>query len=607
MSDLLFLKPHNHASIYTIKNSLFDFIISQSIYNTNQTIYNESKESCLHFFMKKIKIPAYRQGKKKQKIGSNKKILFVSIALSLIVVFGFFIRIWNLETIPPGLQYDEAYNGLDALKASQTKKYLLFYPDNNGREGLYINIVSFSLDIFGVNNFGVRFASAVFGILTVLGFFFLARELRLSWISSLLGTFMLSFSFWHLNFSRIVYRGIMAPFLLVWIFFFFYKGLRTKKYYYFILSGFLTGVGFHTYISFRVVPLIFAILSVFLVLLNVNFFKKYWKSALIFVASAIVAALPLFVYFSAHQADFSGRSSAVSVFNAPDMSFSQALSKSMLYHLGAFFIYGDPNQRHNHNSLPLLPTVWGILFAFGFIISFKEIVFTIIGKFRKTGSCRLCHASILGQSIFWVMLIPGVLSIEGIPHALRIIGVIPGVFLIATIPFEYILKMYHRLQNSKFISYKLWRWTILKISMGGLIITILLTGLSQVYLYFSVWANEPKTADSLERELFDLGKTTKKFPKKQHNFLVVSSEVGIFNNHKDSSLKTAEFSGYPAIQDYFFYHPIEGLSQIPCKDTRIIFQKSDKWLRNQYREKCPTLLFEEVTPQNGLHSFWVMH
>ena len=193
----------------------------------------------------------------------SKKTFALIVVVSIILIFGTFFRIWQLNTIPPGLQYDEAYNGLDALKASQTNEYRLFYPDNNGREGLYINVVSLFLDLFGVNNFGVRFVSAVFGSLTLLGFFFLARELRLSWLSAIMGTFMMAFSFWHLNFSRIVYRGIMAPFLLVWIFFFFYRGLRTKKYYNFILSGLLTGIGFHTYISFRIAPLIFIIICFF--------------------------------------------------------------------------------------------------------------------------------------------------------------------------------------------------------------------------------------------------------------------------------------------------------------------------------------------------------
>lgn len=546
-------------------------------------------------------------GKTKTKKSTiNKKILLVSVLIGIIIALGIFFRIWQLNTIPPGLQYDEAYNGIDALKAKESGTYRLFYPENNGREGLYINVVSVFLGIFGVDNFGVRFASAIFGSLTLIGFFFMARELRLSWLSTVLGTFMMSFSFWHLNFSRIVYRGIMAPMLLVWIFFFFYRGLRTKKSYHFIISGLLTGIGFHTYISFRIVPLIFIILVLFLVLLNSKFFKSYWKSALLFIFSAAVAAAPLFIYFSRHPDDFTGRSGAVSVFNAPEMSFPQALSKSIIFHMGSFFVFGDPNQRHNHNAMPLLPAAWAVFFAFGFILSFKEIILTIIGKFKKTRSCRLCHPSILGQSIFWVMLIPGIMSIEGIPHALRIIGAIPGVFLITIIPFEYLLKVYNKLKNSRFLSFKLWRWTVLKISMAGLIITIILSGISQIYLYFGVWAKEPKTAESLERELFDLGKTIKEIPLKKNNIVIVSQEVGIFEENNESSLKTTEFAGYPKTKELTFYHPFEGIAKAPCEDSLIIFQKSDLWLRNQYKQKCNELSLVQYIPQNGLHSFWIL-
>ncbi len=55
---------------------------------------------------------------------------------------GFFLRVYSLETVPPGLQYDEAHNGLDGLKAWQEGDFKVFYPQNNGREGLYINLVA---------------------------------------------------------------------------------------------------------------------------------------------------------------------------------------------------------------------------------------------------------------------------------------------------------------------------------------------------------------------------------------------------------------------------------------------------------------------------------
>ena len=167
--------------------------------------------------------------------------------------------------------------------------------------------------------------------------------------------------------------------------------MRKKNGWLIAISGLLTGLGFHTYISFRVVPLIFIIVVFFNLIFQKNFFKDYWKKAIIFIFSTIITLSPIALYFIQHQGDLVGRSSSVSVFNAPNMSFAQAFGKSLIYHIGAFFIHGDPNQRHNHGALPLLPATWSILFGLGMIVSLKEIVENIIKKIDFELCANLCY------------------------------------------------------------------------------------------------------------------------------------------------------------------------------------------------------------------------
>lgn len=530
--------------------------------------------------------------------------------LFLILAAGIFFRVWQLDSIPPGLQYDEAYNGVDGIKAFENNDYKVFYKDNNGREGFYINAVGLSLKVFGVNNFSLRLTSAIFGILTLVGFFFLIRELKLSRLSSLLGTLMISFSFWHINFSRTTYRGIMVPFLIVWIFYFFFKGLKVKSFkkscWYFILSGALTGLGFHSYISFRVLPLILFILLVFFIIIKKDFIKKQWKNALVFLFSMLLAALPIFIYFYQNPADFTGRSDSVSIFNDPERTFFHSFSVSLGSHLNAFLLAGDTNQRHNHDSLPLLPTVWSIFFVMGFVISLKEIIVSFINRIKKKEPTRLFEISILGQSIFWVMLIPGVLSIEGIPHALRIIGVIPAAFLIAVLPFEYILSLYQKIKKSSLIKLKPWRWKILNISIVGLILIVVTSGFIQSATYFNAWAKDQRTADSFERKLYDLGQLTKNIDRKEHNFIITAEEIYISSDNKESSLKTTEFASYPEIKEFVFWHPFDALKKTTCENALYVFQDADEWLVEQFQKKCPHLKSEKITPEKGLYEFWVI-
>ena len=60
-------------------------------------------------------------------------------AVVLIFLVAAFLRFQNLALLPPGLYPDEAMNGNNVLEASKTGNWKVFYPANNGREGLFIN------------------------------------------------------------------------------------------------------------------------------------------------------------------------------------------------------------------------------------------------------------------------------------------------------------------------------------------------------------------------------------------------------------------------------------------------------------------------------------
>ncbi len=548
-----------------------------------------------------------------------KEKIFFGFLWGLVILLGVFLRFYNLENIPPGLQYDEAYNGLEGLKAWQTRNFKIFYPENNGREGLYINLVGIAEGFLGVSNFSVRFISALIGSSTLIIFYFLLRKLSFNRYIALLGVFLMSFSFWHLGFSRIVYRAIFVPFFLIISSLFFFEGIKSiqnknslkKICFLFALSGIMLGLGFHTYIAFRIAPLIFLIILSFVFILNSrNFFKNYWLPLSVFIITAVLSILPLFVYFLKNPADLTNRSNAISVFNAPNMSFSKAFATSFFAHIFSFFFFGDPNQRHNFNNQPLLPPAWSILMAIGFFISLKIIVNNLIARIRKKKkkSSKFFYASLLSQSIFWIMLTPGILSIEGIPHSLRIIGTIPAVFVFILIPFQYLLKIFQKINSSpERLQLKPLRFKILKISAFGIIFTTLTSGILQSTTYFILWANNQETKIAFEKELFDFGKLIKELPLKENNFAILSPEIYISSDHKKTSLKTSHFSGYPKIDLLQFYYPQEALEKIPCENTLLIFQKEDFELLEKFQKKCPEMKMILKTPQRGNYSFWVMY
>src|SRR3989344_3510472 len=104
------------------------------------------------------------------------KTLFLGLTV-FVLILGVFFRFYQIKEIPLGLYPDEAMNGSNAQEALATGAFKIFYPENNGREGLFINIQALSVWYFGNTPWALRGVSAFFGTLTILVVFLLAKEL----------------------------------------------------------------------------------------------------------------------------------------------------------------------------------------------------------------------------------------------------------------------------------------------------------------------------------------------------------------------------------------------------------------------------------------------
>ncbi len=64
--------------------------------------------------------------------------LRVQVLLLLTILVAAFFRFYRLWELPPGLFFDEAFNGFDALRVLRAGYLTPFFPENNGREALFI-------------------------------------------------------------------------------------------------------------------------------------------------------------------------------------------------------------------------------------------------------------------------------------------------------------------------------------------------------------------------------------------------------------------------------------------------------------------------------------
>ena len=147
------------------------------------------------------------------------KFFYLTLA-AVIFAIAILARTYHITSLPPGVYPDEAVNGTDAIKAIETGHFKLFYPNNYGREGLFMNLVALGFMVFGANVITLKMWAVLFGVLTVAGVMLLARELFGTYRAGLVAGFFYATSFWAINFNRISFRANMLPFVLVFTFYF---------------------------------------------------------------------------------------------------------------------------------------------------------------------------------------------------------------------------------------------------------------------------------------------------------------------------------------------------------------------------------------------------
>ena len=531
----------------------------------------------------------------------NKGKIKIYLLVFLVVALGFFLRIYNIEHTPPGIYSDEAINGEDAYKANDSGVYQLYYANNQGREGLFINLVALSFKLFGgISILALKFPAIFFSTLTILGIYILVKEIFTPYLPkkrveriALISSFLSAVSFWALNFGRISFRANMVPTVFVFSFYFLFKGLRTKKWWDFVIGGIIFGIGMHTYTAWKIAPLIpLALLPIFY-LTRKNFFREYWKKIIIFAFFFLIVSIPIFYIVYLHPefiVDHATASDDISIFS-PLLNHGHPfliLLRSLFLSLIKYNFVGDMNWRDNYPPYPILDVLTGIAFLFGICLSFIKLIRLLRQRFyQKIKDTELeIHAFLI--LTFFIMLAPEFFSAEGVPHALRSIGTLPVVFIFSALAFDYFFS------NAQRKNY------FLKKSIQTLLIfSLLFIGIFNPLKYFFFWSNNPKTAEAFEKNLADISQLLKTLPAEKEKFIINS--FGPFHNPLDR-LPIQIFNLHSPNTTYFYSW--QNFDQIKPKtnDFIIILTSKDADTESRLKVVFPNLTLQPV--KNSLGSVY---
>lgn len=406
------------------------------------------------------------------------------VVLVFILLLAAFLRFWRLDSLPPGLYHDEAYNGLDALSLLNGETFPIFYEGwelyseeahldrpveevqrpiffegNYGREPLHIYLMALSVWVFGPTPFAIRLVPAAAGVAAVF-MTYLAAGILLrrgqregvgdryqAWIP-LFAAFIMAVFYPAVTFSRFGIRAMLFLPVSTAVVYFFWQGVRrvdqkvrdetdTPFTYFnvqlgtftpgwFIVAGLFLGLGLYTYAAARIFPFLFVAFVVLWFWRDRRALSLQWGNMMVMALTAFLVALPLLLFFLQYPFYLIFRTRFVAnrgLGTYPGRPWLTWLNNIWRVGLG-LVLEGEQNLRHNLPGRPFLDPVQSFFATLGFVHIFQQ-------RLRR-------HHVFLGLW-FLIMILPSLLSGDA-PHFGRMIGAAPPAAMLVALGADWLAR-----------------------------------------------------------------------------------------------------------------------------------------------------------------------
>ncbi len=487
-----------------------------------------------------------------KKLLKNKNLLFVVVA-GLILALAFFVRIYNLDSVPKGFHIDEAIIADNANSILKTGKDTNgnFLPlqteqfgDYNPTGYSYLDILPIKL--FGMTIFAARIVAVVMGVLAVFSVMVLAYAFFESRKISILASLLFALSPWDIMFSRTAEETGVSIFFMVLGFGLLLLGVKREKIKYILFSTLLLFISYFMYFTPRLfVPLMFL---AFLLPIKFWISKRKKLFTKVFVLCFIFLGLTaVLLVFGARGGE--NRFNQVSIFGFPQTKLIMAeqiredgvqhtpVTLTRTFHnkpldysfafIQNYFQYFTGDFLFVQGGLPIWFRVPGM--GLIYLVELPFILFGIYCLFKEKPKWAFL---ILG----WVLLAPVIssLTVDDIPNVRRALIMAPAIELIAAFGF---------LRFTQNIPKKYKKITV--------IVILAIFSFNSLYFFHQLFVHQPVHKNWYRNDGFGemLTQVKKDYPS-YDEIVVTKSEGGI----------------YPLVLFYTNYDPALYLSQGHPKD-----------------------------------------
>jgi len=281
----------------------------------------------------------------------------VAVALAL--------RLIHLDSIPPGLWFDEAQNGLaaQALYASGAP-HVVFIPGFTQMGAPFFYVLGGLLQLTGPEVWTLRLLPALAGAATVPLLYYLASRLY-GWRVGAVAAALLAASAWNITFSRLGYASMWTVALDLAVYVLVVQGLRTGRLGWYAGGGVTLGLALQGYYIAELVPVVLLAIVVHLALTERQTLRALRTGAAVFIAGAALAYLPAGLYAVQRPGDYEQRVRETTIFaTTPGDKLDVVLTNARI-HLLMFNFRGEDNPRQDLSGSPLLDWITAGLFFSG--------------------------------------------------------------------------------------------------------------------------------------------------------------------------------------------------------------------------------------------------
>ncbi len=364
------------------------------------------------------------------------------LALLLLLGVALFMRVHRLAEVPAELGSDQAEKLLDVQDVLNGLRPI-FFPRNTGREAFqfYLTAALIRFTPLEISHMALKVGTVLISLMALPFTYLLGKELfdrRLGMLAAAL----LSISHWHVAISRVGLRFPFTPAFAAATLYFLVRAFRYNRRNDWLACGFCLGVGLHTYIPMRIVPLLLLLLVGAKTALDWGQARRgrdagseatalgraFWGNGALAAGMSFLVFLPLCRYMVEQPAMFWYRVTTRSSDALEQTNGGQTLAVFWQNVKNAALMFNYRGDVVFANTIPFSPVLdWvsGGLFVLGLAY--------LLWRLAARGDRRAVYVLLM----LFMLVLPSMLSIafpNENPSVVRAGGAIPVAMIIAALP-----------------------------------------------------------------------------------------------------------------------------------------------------------------------------